>query len=93
MYGYDPEAHRQDEPGGCREVFMMTRIVFEVLLPLIAAIGGVIFLIVAAFFLMAVHPALALIPLIPVGGAVLWIVRRDRRLQRELEEEIHGGPP
>ncbi len=70
----------------------MTRIAFEVLLPPIAAILGVVFLFVAALFLLSVHPALALIPLIPVAGGVLWVVRRDRRLQREMEDEVRGGP-
>ncbi len=93
VYGYDSETHRRDEPGGCREVFVMTRIAFEVILPPIAAIAAVLFLLVAALFLLAVHPVLALIPLIPVAGAVLWIIRRDRRLQRELEDEVRGGPP
>jgi hypothetical protein len=93
MYGYDPESRRQDEPGGCREVFVMTRIAFEVLLPPIAAILGVVFLFVAALFLLSVHPALALIPLIPVAGGVAWVIRRDRRLQREIEDEVRGGPP
>ena len=93
MYGYEPEDHRQDEPGGCREVFVMTRIAYEVMLPPIAAILGVMFLLMAALFLLTVHPALTLIPLIPVVGGVLWIVRRDRRLQREMEDELRGGPP
>ena len=93
MYGYDQEARRQDEPGGCREVFVMTRAAYEVLLPLIAAIGGLIFLLLAALFLLSVHPVLVLIPLIPVAAGVLWIVRRDRRLQREMEDEARGGPP
>ena len=93
MHGYDPDAHRRDEPGGCREVFAMTRIAYEVILPVIAAIAGVVFLLVAALFLLTVHPALALIPLIPVASGVAWIVRRDRRLQREIEDEARSGPP
>ena len=71
----------------------MTRVTFEVMLPPMAAIAASIFLILAAVFLLAVHPVLALIPLIPVAGGILLIVRRDRRLQREMEDEARGGPP
>ncbi len=92
MYGYDQESRQQDEPGGCRELWIMTRIAYEVILPVIAAIGGVVFLVLATIFLLSVHPVLVLIPLVPVAGGVLWIVRRDRRLHREMEEEARGGP-
>ena len=72
---------------------MMTRIAYEVLLPPIAVMLGVMAIAFASFFLLTVHPLLALIPLLPVAAAIAWIARRDRRLQRELEDEVRGGPP
>ena len=93
MHGYDPDQRRGDEPGGCREALMMTRIAYSVLLPPIAVMMGVIAIAFAAIFLLTIHPLLALIPLLPVVAAIAWIVRRDRRVQREMEDEIRGGPP
>lgn len=76
--------------GGCREAFLLTRIAYEVLLPPLFVIIATLSLIMGSFFLLAVHPALSLIPLMPIVAGAIWMIRRDQRVQRELEEEIFG---
>lgn len=93
MHGYDPDPQRGDAAGGCREALVMTRIAYAVLLPPIAVMVGVIAIVFASFYLLTIHPLLALIPLLPVAAAIVWIARRDRRIQREMEDDIRGGPP
>ena len=86
MHGYDPNAHRRQEAGGCREALTLTRIAYAILLPPIAAILGVILLLLTAFYLLSVNPLLSPLPLLPIVLGVVWLVRRSRRAQRELEE-------
>lgn len=94
MQGYDPDQHRRAEPGGCRETILITRIAFEILLPPVGVIIGVLVLMVGTLLLlMSGQPLFAILTLSPIVGGFIWIVRRDRRVQAELEEEIRGGPP
>ncbi len=93
MYGYDIDRSSEPEPGGCLETLVLTRVAMEVMLPPIGALLILMTLIMAAFFLLTVHPLLSLLVLLPVAAATAWVVRRDRRLQREMEEEIRRGPP
>ena len=86
MYGYEPDQRRQQ--GGCREALLLTGITFTVMLPAMAVIMGGMGMIVAAFYLVAVHPALALLPFTPLVAGVVWVVRRDRRIRREMEEQL-----
>ena len=90
MHDYDPDRYESSEVGGCREAFLLTRIAYGVLLPPLAVIVSVLTLIIGSFFLLAVHPALSLLPLMPLVAGGIWMARRDRRLQEELEEEIYG---
>ena len=48
---------------------VITRAVFAVRLPILAALIGLLGVVVAAVALFAVHPALALVPLAALGGA------------------------
>lgn len=88
MYGYRPP---EDDPqGSWREVFMITRVAFEVLaFPLALLLGSIglfIFFMWAAF----TNPPLMVIP-VALGALGIWyLVRRDRQAQRALEDEILG---
>ena len=92
MHGYDPNQNLAPDVGGCREAWLLTRIAYGVLLPPLFVMVSVLTLIIGSFFLLAVHPALSLIPLTPIAAGAVWMIRRDQRLQRELEEEIFGPP-
>lgn len=94
MQGYDPDRPRYSEQGGCRESLLITRIAFEILLPPVGIIIGVLGLMVGTFLLLTSgQPAYAILTVAPIVGGFIWMVRRDRRVQAELEEEIYGGPP
>jgi hypothetical protein len=74
---------RHGEPGGCGEVWLLTRVAFAVILPIMAVMVGVMVLIAAGFALLAVHPLLSLIPVgILLGGLfgfAYWDTRRRDR--------------
>ena len=61
---------QEQAPGGCREVLLLTRIAFQILLPAILALMGVMLLVLFLFYALATHPALALIP-IGIAAAAL----------------------
>ncbi len=82
-YGYEPP--KQDKAGSWGEVFAITRIAFGLLFPFLAGLIGLLLLIVATIILFAAHPALALIPLIPVAAGVYYLLRRERQ---EHEDEV-----
>jgi len=82
MSYYEPQ--RPGEPGGCGEVWLLTRIALGVILPIIGVLFGVLLLLFAAFYLLTVHPALALIPIGAVAAVLAGIAFWERRGQ---------GPP
>ena len=86
MYGYDPDQQR--EAGGCREIFAVTGVVFGMLIPVFIALAGCLGLIISVFYLVEFHPLLALLPFAPLVGGVVWMVNHDRRVRREMEEEL-----
>ncbi len=88
--GFDPNDNLGPGVGGCREAFLLTRIAYEVLLPPLFVIVGTMSLILGAFFLISVNPLLSILPLLPIAAGAYWMIRRDRRIQEELEEEIFG---
>ena len=92
MYGYDPERHERSDTGGCGDIFLLTRVAAEVLLPPMLIIMGTAGLIMTAFFLAPVNPPLALLALLPVAVLVGFFIRRDRRAQREREDDALGRP-
>ena len=92
MYGYDPDRQRQSEAGGCGDILLMGRVAAEILLPPMLFIIGTAGLLGAAFFLGPDNPVLAVLALLPVAGAIGWLVLRDRREQRERERDSTGDP-
>ncbi len=88
MYGYEPP---EEEPGGCRESLVMTRVAFGVLLPPMLVIGGGVTLIMLTIFLTIVHPVLVIIPVLLAAAGIYWFIARDPRAHRELEERTR--PP
>jgi hypothetical protein len=75
-FGYEPP--KQTEAGSWSEVFVMTKVAFSVLMPFVLGLIGLLLLFTIAILLFAQHPALALIPFVPVAGAVYWVLRRER---------------
>ena len=69
----------QQEPGGCLEVWVLTRAVFGVLFWPLAALIGFVLAVVLVFFLFAVHPALALIPVAAIAIAIYLFARWEQR--------------
>ena len=75
MYELPP----QEEPAGCRDAWVLTRAAFAVLLPLLAALIGVLAVVFAALLLFAMHPALALAPIAALAVAVYLFARWEQR--------------
>ena len=69
---------------GCREVWLLTRATFGVLMPVFLALIGLLVAIALALVLLSVHPALALLPVAGIVGGLVWLARREQR---------DGGPP
>lgn len=76
------EPPRQEERVGCRQVWALSIATFAILLPVVGALIGVLGAIALALVLFSVHPALALVPIGLVIGAVVafasWEERRSR---------------
>lgn len=66
-----------DRPG-CLDTLVLTRAALAMLLPLMLAIGGLLGLVVLAFYLFAVHPALALLPVAALAVGVAAYARWER---------------
>lgn len=86
---------QEQAPGGCREVLLLTRIAFQILLPAILALMGVMLLVLFLFYALATHPALALIPLGIAAAALYGVYLYDKRRHRdrgdELDDDMFGG--
>jgi hypothetical protein len=88
MYGYQPPP---DEPeGSWGETLVMIKVVFQMLAPVLAVLGGAMLLLVLTLVLLFQHPLLALIPLAGIAAGFYWLVRRDRRLHDEEAKRIFG---
>ncbi len=94
MYGYEPP-RESERPGGCRDSLAILRVAFEVLLPIAVAGIGAMGFIALTVVLFTNHVLLGLIPVGLAVLAVVWLIQRDKRLQRERERDIDGmrGPP
>jgi hypothetical protein len=88
MYGYQPPSPEPE--GSWREVFLIIKVVFQMLAPLVGVITAVLVLGLASLMLLFWHPLLALIPAGAIGGGITWLVRRDRHVQAEEERRIFG---
>lgn len=87
-FGYEPP--KQDRPGSWSEVFVITRVAFGLLLPFIGGMFALVLTFVAMVLLFAVHPALALIPLIPIGIVIAIVLRRERAAHDAEVARIRG---
>ena len=72
---YEPPTQ---EVGGCRETLLLVRIAFQILMPPILAIMGLIVIVVLTFALLARHPLLALIPVSIFAFGLYLLIRWDR---------------
>lgn len=80
---YEPP--RQIQPDGCREIIALTRITYLIVFPIIFALMGALLLLFLVFTLLAVKPALALIP---IGAIVAGLVALGIYERRKTNEEI-----
>jgi hypothetical protein len=69
----------EEERPGCREVWVLTRAVFAIILPAMAAIFAVLLAAAVTFVMYARHPALALVPIAAVVGLLYVYARWERR--------------
>lgn len=87
-YGYQPP--KQDKPGSWAEVFAITRVAFSLLAPFFGAMLALLITLVAIIMLFAQHPALALIPLIPIAVVIGYFYLRGRRAHEDELARIRG---
>ena len=87
-YGYEPP--KQQQPGSWSEVFVITKVAFALLLPFIGGMFALLVTFVAIIMLFAIHPALALIPLVPVAAVFAYFLRRERRAHDAEVARIRG---
>ena len=80
MYEPPPE-----ERPGCRDTLVLTRAVFAVILPALGAMLFVLGSVTAAIMLLAVHPALALLPIAALVAGVVLFARWERQRFRPPE--------
>jgi hypothetical protein len=71
------ELPKDDRPG-CRETLVLTRALFAVLLPPIAAMIAVLALVSLAVVCYAIYPALALLPLGVIAAGFLLFARWEQ---------------
>ncbi len=67
-----------EERPGCRDTLAITRAVFAVIIPPVAAMLAVLFLVMAAIIMFAMSPPLALIPLAVIVAGFVLFVRWER---------------
>jgi hypothetical protein len=73
------------------EVFTVIRVTFSVLAVPFAMLLGALLMLIFTFAAFITHPALALIPVGFVVLGLVLLIRRDKRVQAELEAEIEAG--
>jgi hypothetical protein len=76
-YGYEPP--KQDSSASWGEIFVITRVIFGLLAPVMGAIFGVIVFFVVTMLLVGLHPLLGLIPLILLAAGTYGVLRRERQ--------------
>ena len=87
-YGYEPP--KQSKSGSWSEVFLITRVAFSLLFPILGALLGVLSVIALTIFLFSRHPTLALLTAIPMAAAIWYFLRRERRQHEEEVARIRG---
>lgn len=68
----------QDERPGCRETWVITRVVFSIVLPVVIAGLVIVVALGLALVLYDIHPALALLPVAGVGVGIYLFARWER---------------
>lgn len=76
-------------PGSWGEIFYFTRAAFQVLLaPLGMMLGGVLVFVFLLYTLVN-RSLLVVIPLAILGLGVWYLMRRDRRMRAQIDEEMY----
>ncbi|MEX1022963.1 MAG: hypothetical protein WD058_07425 [Dehalococcoidia bacterium] len=89
MYGYQPP---DDDPkGSWREVWEITRVAFLVLAAPLGLLFGVLTLFLLFLWALFTEPVFSLIPVAVAAAGIWYLVRRDRRAQAQLKDEIERG--
>jgi uncharacterized membrane-anchored protein len=83
MY-YEEQTPPEEKPG-CRDVWILTRAVFGVILPVLGVFIAILVALAVAFMLFAVHPALALLPIAALGAVIFAFAFWER--------SNYGPPP
>jgi hypothetical protein len=73
-----PERDGGDRRPGCLETLLIIRVVFEILAIPIAVLVLVFIDIGVTFWLFTLHPALALLSVVPSIGALVWFSQWER---------------
>ncbi|MHB8577278.1 MAG: hypothetical protein ACYDCQ_18350 [Dehalococcoidia bacterium] len=78
-YGKSEPPKPEKEPGGCMEVWAISRAVFSILAVPLLILSGVIIAIVALIALFSVHWLLGLAGLGGIAGGIAFYARWERR--------------
>ena len=74
-------------------MLLLTRIAFQILLPGVLALTGVLLLVLFLFYALATHPVLALIPVAIIALALYGIYWYDKRRHRERGDDLDADDP
>jgi hypothetical protein len=69
----------QREPSGCMEIYVLTRAAFGILIWPMLALFAVLGMLMLAFVLFSVHPALALLPIAAIILGVVLFARWEQK--------------
>jgi hypothetical protein len=75
---YQPPRQDEERPG-CRDVWVLSRATFAVVLWPLAAIACVLGAVFLAFVLVGVHPALGALPVLALVAGIYLFARWERR--------------
>ena len=78
------EVQNDNDRPGCRDVLVLTRAMFAVIVPVMGVLAALLGAAALALFLLTVHPALALIPIGVIVLSLLLYARWD---------QTHNRPP
>lgn len=84
---YEPQ---EQQPGGCREVLLLTRLAFQILLPGLAALVAVLLLVLFLFYALSTEPILALIPVGIFAAILFGIYWLDKRRHGDQLDDLDG---
>lgn len=77
-----------DEPSGCAQTFIITRVIFQILAGPLAVLIGAMGLMIGTLLLFTINPLLALIPLgIAAAGIYAFFRWEQKRIERDIPKE------